>query len=87
MTYWLPALATAIVALIAIISARNYDHREARYAGEKTPASSIAHFRFVYRYLQITSIGAAIGSFWLDHPFLMELHHSRLLMPFELFQR
>ncbi|MEM7406358.1 MAG: isoprenylcysteine carboxylmethyltransferase family protein [Pseudomonadota bacterium] len=79
MNVWLSSAASLTVVAIAIISARNYNHRGETYAEDKTHAGSIRHFRFVYRYLQITSIAAGIASFWSHHPWLLKMHTSALL--------
>jgi hypothetical protein len=51
-----PAVGTVVVAVIAEISSRQYDHRDAKYAADKHKAGSIRHFCYMYRYLQLTSI-------------------------------
>jgi hypothetical protein len=48
---WMATFASAVVIVIAIVSARNYDHRAREYAQEKSRSESIEHFRYIYRYL------------------------------------
>ena len=70
------AVASATVAIAAVLSARAYDHRDEHYAKDQPSPGSIRHFRFVYRYLQVSSIAIALISFWASPRWLLELHDS-----------
>lgn len=65
---------TAVVAGIAVVSARAYDHRGARYSEGRERGASIDHFRYIYRWLQLTSIGIGITAFWSDAAWLLRIH-------------
>jgi protein-S-isoprenylcysteine O-methyltransferase Ste14 len=65
------------VIVMAAISAHFYKHKGAAYIGEKTEKiESPDSFRYVYRYIQITTIVASIGAFLTDLPVFLELHNS-----------
>lgn len=65
------------VIVMAAISAHFYNHKNAAYVGEKTERiESPDSFRYVYRYIQITTIAASIGAFLTDLPIFLELHNN-----------
>ena len=65
------------VIVMAAISAHFYNHKNAAYVGEKTERiESPDSFRYVYRYIQITTIVASIGAFLTDLPIFLELHNN-----------
>lgn len=74
-------IASAFVIVMAVISAMFYNHKGRRYTqNKKTPIKSPAGFRFVYRYIQLTTILASIGSFLTDSPIVLELHDNVILL-------
>ena len=72
---FMAVLGTAVVTAIAVVSARHYDHRGEAYREDREPNTSIGHFRYVYRLLQLSTIGIGIAAFWSDQPWLLKLHH------------
>ena len=73
-------LGVALLALAAVISARLYDHRGRRYAqGKEQRIRSDASFRYVYRYIQVTALAAAVSSCLADHWLLLRVHDQASL--------
>jgi protein-S-isoprenylcysteine O-methyltransferase Ste14 len=65
------------VIVMAAISAHFYKHKGAVYVGKKTERiESPDSFRYVYRYIQFTTIAAGIGAFLTNFPIFLELHNS-----------
>ena len=74
-------IATAFVLVMAIISAFFYNHKEEKYAKDKSEKiKSPAIFRYIYRYLQISTIVVSIGAFLTNHKVLLEVHDNTTLM-------
>lgn len=68
------------VVLIMFISAKKYDHSGRNYAAGKESVPSIDHFRYVYRYIQVTSIAAAILSYIYSFELLFKVHNNIYLL-------
>lgn len=70
-------IGTIFTVVIALVSAYFYKHKGKPYAKEKKEKlHSFSTFRFLYRYIQVTTIGISITVFLVDAPILFELHHS-----------
>ena len=69
-------MASVVVLGIAVLSAKAYDHSGRHYAEGREPAGSSRVFALVYRYLQASSIGVALGSLWFESAWLMPLHSA-----------
>lgn len=76
-------IASAFVVVMALISAIFYNHKGRWYSKNKRGRiKSPASFRFVYRYIQLTTIVASIGSFLTDNLIFLELHDMVFLLYF-----
>jgi protein-S-isoprenylcysteine O-methyltransferase Ste14 len=65
----IPWLVTGLVVGGAAVSAALYRHGGRRYAeGKGEPIPPARGFRWVYRYLQASTVLVAVGSQWSDHP-------------------
>jgi protein-S-isoprenylcysteine O-methyltransferase Ste14 len=66
---------------IAVISALSYRHNRNKYATDKKPSStSVRQFRFVYRFIQVSTIISSLGGcLYFDWRFL-DLHDSVILL-------
>ena len=74
-------IATLFSITMAVISAHFYNHKGRKYAKGKTEKiETPASFNYVYRYIQITTIVASIGSFLSDQPVFIELHNEVFLV-------
>ena len=74
-------LATLFSITMAGISAHFYNHKGRKYAKDKTEKiETPASFSYIYRYIQITTIVASIGSFLSNHPVFIELHNEVFLV-------
>ena len=56
------SVASVVVLGIAVLSAKAYDHSGRHYAEGREPAGSSRVCALVYRYLQASSIGVALGT-------------------------
>lgn len=73
-------IGTAFALVMAFISAHFYNHRGRAYAkGKAEKIASPGSFRFVYRYIQLTTIVAAVGTY-LTHARLFLLIHQNLFL-------
>lgn len=74
------AAGVTLVVGVVLVSALAYRHRGRGYARGKSEAiESPRSFRFVYRFIQASTLLAGVGSFVADHPLLLEVHrHSGL---------
>ncbi len=69
-------IATLFAIAMAFISAHFYNHKGRKYAESKTEKiPTPSSFSFVYRYIQITTIVASIGSFLSNSPIFLEFHN------------
>lgn len=74
-------IATAFVIIMSAVSALFYNHKGKLYIKNKQGhIKSPSSFRFVYRYIQLTTIIASIGSFLTDYPPFLELHDKIFLL-------
>ena len=74
-------IATLFSITMAGISAHFYNHKGRKYAKDKTEKiETPASFSYIYRYIQITTIVASIGSFLSNHPVFIELHNEVYLV-------
>lgn len=70
-------IATIFAITMALISAHFYNHKGRKYAADKTePIPTPTSFSYVYRYIQVTTILASIGSFLTDAPVFLVFHNS-----------
>ncbi|NOZ75911.1 MAG: DUF1295 domain-containing protein [FCB group bacterium] len=73
-------IGTLFVIVMALVSAHFYNHKDNRYAqGKSEHISSPGSFRYVYRYIQLTTIGAAAGTY-LTHSSIFLLVHQSILL-------
>jgi protein-S-isoprenylcysteine O-methyltransferase Ste14 len=73
-------IGTLFALTMAFISAHFYNHKDGRYAkGKHERIHSPASFRFVYRYIQLTTIVASIGTY-LTHGSIFLLVHQSLML-------
>lgn len=78
-------IGTLFVIVMALVSAHFYNHRDNRYArGKSEHISSPGSFRFVYRYIQLTTIGAATGTYLTHSPVFLLIHENIFLFYFGL---
>lgn len=74
-------IATIFAIAMALTSAHFYNHKGRKYADDKTEKiPSPTSFNYVYRYIQITTIVASIGSFLSNQSIFAELHNSVTLL-------
>lgn len=74
-------IATAFILVMAIISAFFYSHKDETYAKDKSEKiKSPGIFRYIYRYLQISTIVVSIGSFLTNYKVLLEVHNNTTIM-------
>ncbi len=69
------------VIVMALISAHFYKHKDKEYVGAKTEQiDSPESFKIVYRYIQLSTIIASLGSFLTNHALFLQLHNSVVLL-------
>ena len=69
-----------IVLILAVISSGYYAHGNSSYkVGKQPQIEGTRSFRLVYRYIQITTVVAAIGSYVSGSPIFARIHQSPAL--------
>lgn len=73
----LASIATGIVLFGAAVSAFFYGRKSGHSVSiSREQIPSLKSFRYVYRYLQISTLVVSISSFWSDSPLLLRLYSS-----------
>ena len=73
-------IGTIVLLGLASVSSRCYADRGRGYALDKNrQTQGTRSFKYVYRYIQATTLAAGIGSYLSDHSMFFEIHHNFIL--------